>query len=67
MTRPYNERRNKQVVIMVERRKIAPKDVPAALVAAGFVLITYETVRQILSKYRRTKFHNISQHFTPHL
>lgn len=62
MTRSYNERRNKQIFVLVDRRKVAPKDVPAALLALGFGIITYSAVRQILSRGRIR--HNLSQNVT---
>lgn len=47
MTRPYNERRNRQVWVLVERRKKHPKEV------ALLLKITYVNVRKILSRFRR--------------
>lgn len=59
VTRVYLERRNRQIVILVERRKVAYKDVPAIMLARGFVGLTYENVRKIVSLWR--KIHNYSQ------
>lgn len=63
MTRPYLERRNHQVFVLVERRKVPPKDVPAVLKKMGFGIVTYALVRQIICQMR--KFHKNSQIFTP--
>jgi len=46
MTRPYNERRNRNVVVLVERRGIPHKDVAKKL------KITVINVRQILYRHR---------------
>lgn len=62
MTRPYNERRNRQIWVLVERRKMASKDVPAELVRRGYGLLTYVNVRKIMSLLR--KIHNNSHKFT---
>lgn len=56
MTRIYLERRNKQVSVMIDRRKMHPKDV------ATILGITYVNVRKIISLFR--KRHNNSQKFT---
>lgn len=55
MTRRYLERRNRRVFVLLERRKMAPKDVAALL---G---ITYDNVRKIISLLKR---HINSQKFT---
>lgn len=62
MTRPYLERRNLKVFVLVDRRKVPPKDVPDHMAKLGFVL-TYANVRKILSAFR--KIHNNSHKFTP--
>jgi hypothetical protein len=51
MTRPYNERRNREVFILVERRRVHPKDVPAIMLKLGH-RISYDSVRQIVRRYR---------------
>lgn len=56
MTRTYNERRNHQVIILVERRKLPPKEVAQRL------HLTWSNVRKILSRFR--KCHNLSQQNT---
>lgn len=61
MTRLYNERRNRQVIVMIDKRKIPPKDVPPLMLRLGFV-ITYENVRQIIRRFR--KCHKVSQNVT---
>lgn len=59
MTRPHLERRNKKIFILVERHKIALKDVPSLMQARGFI-VSYDLVRKIVSMMRRLN----SQHFT---
>lgn len=49
MTRPYNERRNRQIVVLIERR-IPPKEVAKRL---G---ITWVNVRKIASLWRKGQF-----------
>ncbi len=55
MRRPYIERRNSQVMVLIDRRKMHPKDVPDQLLKMGFGLITYAAVRQIVSRLRKTR------------
>lgn len=56
MTRVYLERRNRRVEVLIDRRKMAPKDV------ATMLGITYDNVRKIISLFR--KRHTNSQKFT---
>jgi len=60
MTRHYNERRNKLIWNLVEKRRYHPKDVPAEMERRGFTpTLTYENVRKIISLWR--KIHSNSQ------
>jgi hypothetical protein len=58
MTRPYTERRNRKIIVLIERRCIHPKDIPDLLEKVGY-FVTYENVRQIIHRHR--KCHNLSQ------
>lgn len=49
MTRPDLERRNQQVFVLVERRKIHPKQ------AARMMNLTYANLRVILHRIRRLR------------
>jgi DNA-directed RNA polymerase specialized sigma24 family protein len=47
MIRPYNERRNRKVIVLVERRKMPQKEV------AHKLNLTHANVRWILFCYRK--------------
>lgn len=46
MTRPYNDRRNKQIMVEVERRERPQKEI------ASMFNITWENLRQIIYRLR---------------
>jgi hypothetical protein len=52
MTRPRNERRNQQIIVLVERRRLLLKEVPSIMARRGF-MVTYENVRAIVSRFRK--------------
>ena len=47
MARTRNERRNRQIVVLVDRRKMPAKQV------AMLLRLTYQNVRKILSRFRK--------------
>lgn len=55
MVKKYNERRNHQIQVLVDRRKnpLHPKDVPAEMIRLGYGIITYQNVRKIISRWRK--------------
>ena len=57
--RSYNERRNREIWVLVQRRRWRYQDVPAEIERRGFGIVTYDNVRKIVSLLR--KIHNNSQ------
>ena len=56
MTRPWNERRNRQIFVMIERRKIPPKKV-------AFMLgMTVWGVYKIIHRFRSVQICPIETH-----